>query len=259
MKQFLYNRTLAALALIVGMTTAGYSAAHSENPKLLVLTKYSISFDTQEGIIDRFLENALIPAFERLGHGPVGAFGTMEDAEERAIYTLSQHDSFEEIESLSAELVADAEFMANADEYLNRPDKANAAYDRIERRLLKGFAEMPAIKKPESGERIFELRDYESFGEMTAYLKVEMFNVAELDIFENVGLNSVFFGQTLFGPNQPNLVYMLVYPDMEEREAAWKRFLESPDWEELKQEERYKGTVSKIHQTFLKPKPYSQL
>ncbi len=112
---------------------------------------------------------------------------------------------------------------------------------------------------PRTGERIFELRIYESHNELKARLKIEMFNQAELAIFEKVGLDHVFFGQTLVGANLPNLTYMLGYRDMAEHDQAWKAFLEHPDWLALKDQERYRDTVSKIVNRFLKPTDYSQI
>ena len=247
----------AALTFATLLVPAFYSFA--QEPSYFVLTKYVLSTDEQEALLDGFLEKALIPAADRLGQGPVGVFDVMEDSEENAVYVAMSFPSFDAYESMKQKLAQDSEFMAAGQEYLFRDNKAAAAFDRQERRLLRAFSEMPNWKAPEQKDRIFELRDYESYSEVTGELKVEMFNVAEIEIFEDVGLNAVFYGQTLIGPNQPNLVYMLVHDDMEAHGAAWKRFLDAPAWKELSQNERYKGTVSKIHRTFLRPKPYSQL
>ena len=124
---------------------------------------------------------------------------------------------------------------------------------------MRAFTGVPTVQIPRTGERIFELRVYESHNELKAQLKIEMFNVAELAIFKKVGLDPVFFGETLVGANLPNLTYMLGYKDMEEHDRAWKAFLEDPDWIVLKDQERYRDTVSKIINRFLKPTGYSQI
>ena len=124
---------------------------------------------------------------------------------------------------------------------------------------MHAFTGAPRVEIPRSGERIFELRVYESHSEWKAQLKIEMFNAAELAIFEKVGLNHVFFGEALVGPNLPNLTYMLGYRDMPEHDQAWKAFLEHPDWIALKEQERYRDTVSKIINRFLQPTSYSQI
>ena len=72
--------------------------------------------------------------------------------------------------------------------------------------------------------RVFQLRTYESPSAKTGLKKIEMFNDAgEIRIFREVGLNPVFFGQTLIGSKMPNLTYMLGFKSMDEQKAAWGR------------------------------------
>ena len=59
--------------------------------------------------------------------------------------------------------------------------------------------------------------------------------------------------------NLPQLTYMLVYDNEEARKKAWQDFLAHPDWLTLKEEERFKDTVSKIHSRFVKATDYSQI
>jgi hypothetical protein len=87
-----------------------------------------------------------------------------------------------------------------------------------------------------------------------------MFNKHEMDFFQNLGFQqAVFHGDTIIGDNLPSLTYMLVYDDKSQREKLWKKFFDSDGWAELSSMERYKNTVSKVHNWFLKPTPYSQL
>ena len=97
------------------------------------------------------------------------------------------------------------------------------------------FAGMPRIETPVlSPGRVFQLRTYESPSFKTGLKKIEMFNDAgEIRIFREVGLNPVFFGQTLVGAKQPNLTYMLAFKNMDEQKAAWKKFGAHPDWKRL--------------------------
>ena len=108
--------------------------------------------------------------------------------------------------------------------------------------------------------RIFELRIYESHSEAAALKKIEMFNEGgEIAIFDKVGLRSVFFGQTLIGQRQPNLVYMTVHQDMAAREKTWEDFRNSPDWKALSTNPVYANTVSATTVVFLRPTAYSQI
>ena len=87
-----------------------------------------------------------------------------------------------------------------------------------------------------------------------------MFNGGgELDIFRNVGLTPVFFGETIVGQKLPNLTYMLAFDDMSARDAAWRRFGQDPDWDVLKRDQQYADTVSAITDFILRPTGYSQI
>jgi hypothetical protein len=175
-----------------------------------------------------------------------------------SISTLTAFDSLSDWTELGDRLAADQTFISAADEYLSSPKNA-PAYERIESQLMIAFAGYPRVKTPRSGERIFELRTYESHSEVQAKLKIEMFNDAELKIFDNVGLDGVFYGETLVGSNLPNLTYMLAYKDMAEHDRAWEAFRADPDWVQLRERPRYRDTVSKIINRFLQPTEYSQI
>jgi NIPSNAP protein len=88
-----------------------------------------------------------------------------------------------------------------------------------------------------------------------------MFNTAEIDIFRKTGLNPVFFGETLTGDKMPNLTYMLVFNNMDERQANWKRFGGSPEWKALRAIPEYadKKILCGITNLYLKPADYSQI
>jgi hypothetical protein len=191
--------------------------------------------------------------------GPVGVFTELTPAAGLSIYTLTPFNALEDWLSLGERLVVDQQFLAAAEDYLSVAKDA-PAYERIENQLMIAFAGYPRVKTPRTGERVFELRTYESHSEVQAKLKIEMFNEGgELKIFENVGLDGVFFGETLVGSNLPNLTYMLAYQDMAEHERAWQAFRSDPEWMQLREQERYRDTVSKIINRFLKPADYSQI
>jgi hypothetical protein len=152
------------------------------------------------------------------------------------------------------------EFWQAAQAYLVQ-GKDDPAFSRIESSLLKPFTGMPELAVPgqANGKRIFELRTYESYSELKGKLKVQMFNEGEIELFKKVGLNAVFFGESLVAKNLPCLTYMLVHQDDEAMKAAWSRFLESPEWNEMKQKEQYQDTVSKITKHMLVATSYSDI
>src|SRR5690606_2350784 len=110
-----------------------------------------------------------------------------------------------------------------------------------------------------SGERIFELRIYEGYSDDAVSRKVKMFNVGEIDIFRNTGLNAVFFGETVSGPAMPSLQYMLTFRDMEERDKNWQAFIAHPDWAKMTKDPQCANTVSKLIREYLDPPAFSQI
>ena len=260
-RHFIKTATGATIAAAAVASSNQVTADHHEGPKgpqILAWRKYIIENAAQREIIDRFLRTAAIPALNRLGVKPIGVFYDKENKDDLSVYTLAPFASLEACFGTNERLAADSEFLENANEYLST-QKDSPAYSRIESSIMRAFDGFPMVKAPLSRERIFELRTYESHNELKAILKVEMFNEAELDIFEKVDLKGVFYGQSLSGANLPNLTYMIAYENMDERKAAWGRFSKHPDWQILKKNDRYKDTVSKIVATFLVPADYSQI
>ena len=81
----------------------------------------------------------------------------------------------------------------------------------------------------------------------------------EIALFDRIGLRPVFFGQTLAGPRQPNLVYMTVHADMAAREKTWDTFRNDDGWKKLSGIRRSPNTVSATTVVFLRPAAYSQV
>ena len=109
-------------------------------------------------------------------------------------------------------------------------------YARSENMLLRAFAGHPQLRIPPATREghIFELRTYESNNEQTLRRKIDMFNGGETQIFQRVGLQPVFFGETLVGSRLPNLTYMLSYKDLATRESVWKAFEADSEWKKLR-------------------------
>lgn len=250
--------SLAATCLPFASSALQGAEDDSSGRQYLVWTRYVLEDARQHELVSGFLSGAALPAFDRLGIQPVGVFTDLDPEKDRSIYVLMPFDSWQQISSLMGRLAEDAVFVDAAQDYL-MTEKASPAFQRIERQLMHAFTGMPRVQIPRTGPRYFELRIYESHSELKAGLKIEMFNEAELAIFKKVGLDPVFFGQTLFGANLPNLTYMLGYRDEAEKAQVWKAFMEHPDWLALKDQERYRDTVSNIVSRFLKPTSYSQV
>ncbi len=251
---------------IVSLMYGGFcQEAQAEERQWIELRVYHLRSEAKAELFDRTMRDALLPALKRQGIGPVGVFQASDPGEEGAAeiqrYVVIPYPSSEALANLSDKLASDTTLRSAAADYL-AAQKSDPVYTRIESSLLKAFAGMPQLEvkgKPGEAPRLFELRIYESHSELKGALKVDMFNQGEIDIFREVGLNAVFFGEAVVGKNLPNLTYMLVHQDEESMRQAWQGFLRHPDWERMKAMPRYKDTVSKIIKRMLVPLEYSQI
>jgi hypothetical protein len=257
-RTFLQSSLAAASGFPLTAAAQGTAANSTGDRQFLEWRRYDSRTDAQHALVSNFLQHAVLPALKRLNIGPVGVFSESGQDASKSLYTLVPFDSLEQFVNLGRVLGSDQEFLTAAGDYLSA-SKESPAYDRIENQLMVAFKGHPQVTIPRSGDRIFELRIYESHSELKAKLKIEMFNDAEFEIFRKVGLDGVFFGETIVGANLPNLTYMLAYSDMAEHDRAWQAFREHPDWIELRDRERYKDTVSKVASRFLNPTEYSQI
>jgi hypothetical protein len=203
-----------------------------------------------------------VPALNRIKLDRVGVFTTMDKPDDHSIHVLIAYPSLKVFSDLSNTLAADTNYQAAAKGIFSRPPK-DPAYTRIESHLMKAFTSIPVMELPAATKarkpRIFELRTYESPNTNAAYRKVDMFNSGETQIMRDVKLAPVFFGEMLVGGQVPNLTYMLSADNMEAHKEHWKGFLAHPEWKRIKVIPKYKGTVSKIHKTYLVPTAYSQI
>jgi len=212
-----------------------------------------------------YLANGLVPALNRQGVDRIGVFteiGGENKSPSTSIHTLIPYTTVAQFLDQRAALATDGTYQEAARAYFARP-KSAPAYTRINSRLMRAFAGMPAIEQPpyslDRKPRIFELRTYQSHNEDAAARKVEMFNSGEIQTMREVKLGPVFYGEMLIGDNVPCLTYMLSAADMESHRAHWKAFIDHPDWKKIKEVPRYKDTVSHIDNWFLQPADCSQL
>ena len=252
---------LAAVALAFFSTSSRLSAR-----EYYELRTYRLKSEEKAKEFDRRFGPAIVAAMKAAETGPVGIFKPVEasdeDQGEALRFVLVPHQSIGPWAGLADKLRGNREVWEPAIDFL-MADKSDPNYTRIDSMLLLAFEGMPELKLPskptDKDGRHFEFRTYESHSIIKGMLKVEMFNEAEIDIFNKVGLDAVFYGEAKVAKNLPQLTYMLVYDNEEARKKAWKDFLAHPDWLSLKENERYKDTVSKIHSRFVKATDYSQI
>ena len=258
-RELIGTACLAGAGALAAMgETARAAEGGAGGRELLELRIYKAENAEVRARLDKFLAEAAIPAWNRTGMKPVGAMA-LKDGSSSDVYVVMTHKTAECFITAQSRLWADAEYQKAAAFF--DPPKAAPMYTRIETNLLLAFENAPTFQpqgdmKPD---RIFQLRIYESYCEERARLKLDMFNSAELPIFKKTGLTWVFFGQSLAGTKMPNLTYMLGFPDEAAQKAAWDAFGKTEEWNKLKNDPKYKDTVSNITNLILKPTAYSQM
>jgi hypothetical protein len=245
------------------MATAATAPAATGDRHYFELIKYHLHVGSRKNRVADFYRYVAIPALNRIGVTPVGVFNVLHGENKPTLYVLMQHKSAESAGGAMAQILNDGDVQSAGAGFIDAP-LSDPAYVRMESSLMVGFSHMPKIEPPESllsnDSRIYELRIYESHSKKANVKKVEMFNEGgEIAIFRKTGLQPVFFGEALIGPQIPNLTYMLVFDSWETRAERWAAFRGDPEWAKLRQVEKYKNTVSNITDIILRPMPFSQI
>ncbi|HOB85427.1 MAG TPA: NIPSNAP family protein [Bacteroidales bacterium] len=224
---------------------------------------YSVPQPGQAESMDKYLADALIPALHRAGINNVGAFKPIAADTARFgkfVYLFIPYETADKYINLVTLLENDTQYQQAGKDFLDAPVD-NPPFARYESIFMKAFKGMPALSVPSfntpRGDRIYELRDYESATETKAAKKRDMFNSGEMDIFKKLGCNAVFYGQVLAGSNMPDLMYMTTYQDMKTHDEKWAAFRIDPDWVRMRGMEEYKNTTSKTTPFLLFPTDYS--
>lgn len=261
--------------LAVGLWITSVWGAEPMNKQVMELRTITLKDAAAVATFDRYASQALVPALNRAGIEPVGAFALAAEqpaprpgdappanSSTHKVMLLLPSKEVASLLRLNQTIAADPAYQQAAADYLKIPSD-QPVLERINSELLVAFDCWPKVEVPQqktAGKaRLFELRTYESPTEHLGHLKVDMFNSGEVPIFLDCGIKPVFMGQAVIGGLMPNLTYMTVYDNSTELAAAWKRFADHPEWKKLKEVAKYKGTVSKIHKSNWEAKPYSQL
>lgn len=261
-RRFLSSSLAASAIAFTGKSEAQESAGKQR--EYYELRKYFMQSGPQTKLTESYVSDALIPALNRMGISPVGAFNLTIGPETPTLYVLIPSASLETLVTADLHLAQDKQFMQVAEPFWNAPASA-PPYIRIESSLMIAFEGWPKLTPPaataQHGKRVFQLRTYESPTNQDHVRKVEMFHNGEFEIFQKAGFGQVFYGDSLIGPRLPNLTYMLTFGDIGEMNAKWAAFSSDPDWKKLSASPRYafEQIVSNITNLILTPIAASQI
>ncbi len=258
------RRSFIRSAAAVAGTAAAIPAFATPSPasqygskELYELRVYQLTGGGARENLKKYLTNAVAPYLNSHG-GKVGIFSEYSLQEPPKLYVLLVYPNPETILLVSSNMEKNATYIESASAYLqSAPDRP--LFDRYQSSVLEALDALPRHKQPSSERGLIELRIYESYNEDAGRRKINMFNKEELPLFEKIGLNPLFFGKMLAGTHMPALAYMLWFKDMAEREEAWGKFRNHPDWIAMRDKPEYANTVSKVNKIFLLPESGSQI
>ena len=250
-------------SLLVTSLTGVPGSAEPNHPNTYLEHKTWYLHNTPENQSNRlsdYLQHGLAPALDRAGAKLAGAFSVVIGPDSPYFLTLTQFSSLGVMQDVLAKLLTDTEHTARLQ---TLSAGSGLPFVRVNSSLLRSFDVMPQVALQPAGEksesRLFELRRYESQTFSTLARKIAMFNNGEAQIFQRLGMRPVFFGETLVGDRQPNLMYMLSYNSWAAREELWKAFVADPNWKKISSAPELKDSevVANISNVLLHPLPFS--
>jgi hypothetical protein len=215
---------------------------------------------SQQPRMAKWLETRLLPICQRQGFGPMGFFNVAFGANLPTALIIFTYPSLADMETQWGKLNSDPDYAAAVAEV----EKDEPAFYRTEAMLLRSTPFCPPLAPTPAGDpphKLYELRIYESpTNRQLGYLH-DRFAGGEIDIFHKSGINPILYADTVFGPSQPNMTYLIPFESEAHREKAWAAFNADPDWIKIREESiRHGGDIVRnITTMFLWPTSFSML
>jgi hypothetical protein len=264
-RELLMSSLGAAAAAAAGRSEQA-AAQDGKRPQLIELRLYRMRLGPMPARFNDYAKNVLVPALNRVGVKPVGAFTVSIGPGSPTVYLLLPHKDADSVLKLDAGMLdGDAEYRKGVAAVRALPP-TDPLMLRIESSLMQAFDSVPEVVAPTGAgaapSRVLELRTYESPSKTANKKKIEMFEKGgEIAIFRRLGMTPVFFGKDIIGPRLPSLTYMLAFQDMAAREKGWATFGEDAEWAKLRSTPGYGNAeiLSGTNVSLLRPTDYSQI
>jgi hypothetical protein len=260
MKQLRFS---AIMLVFVTCSLANVFAKGNQREYYLLKT-YLCNNASQIAMVDDYLSNLYLPALRKQGIDKVGVFKPLgqDTSAVQRVFIFIPVKTLKMVDKLEQAMEQPDPFAPKGNALEDAPaDKP--AFARVETILLKAFAGMPHWRAPvlsgSAAEKVYELRSYEGATEQLYRRKVHMFDKGgEIELFDKLGFNAVFYAQVLAGARMPNLMYMTSFNNMNDRNAHWDVFRNHPEWKAMSSLPQYKNTVSKSEVILMKATSYSE-
>jgi len=248
-----------ALAGLAAAPKLAHAADSDRRTRFYWMDAFHMKQGTQPTRLAEFLRSALVPRLQKVHGGPILVLDAQIAPHTPQTLLIIGFSSFEEVWATRTKLMQD-ESIAAATAKLEQG--LDPAFETQATTLLEATAFSPEIvaEKRETA-RIFELRVYHSPTWRQLKALHERFAGPEIQIFHRVGVHPILYTSTLFGPNMPNLTYLIPFDNLAAREKAWDAFGSDPEWVKVRKDsvEKHGQIASVIQISLFKATPYSPI
>jgi hypothetical protein len=249
-----------ASAAVLGSASVGRGAEASGSPYLVEFVTFRLHMGAQVAAALAWLEKRALPLWQKHRFGPVGVFTVDIGTDIPAVVFIRIYASLADREGVWKSLAADPDWAAAVTDL----ERDGPAFHREDSMLLVATPFSPPVKPAAPADptrKVFELRIYESpTWKQLGYLH-DRFAGGEIDLFHKSGIHPILYADTLIGPNQPNMAYLIPFESQAQREKAWAAFRDNPDWVKLRDESIRNGgeIVCNITNMILSPASFSMI
>lgn len=180
--------------------------------------------------MEEWAQKYLMPMAKEYNIGPIGVFkAAIADYTPHMMFII-EHPGLGEIQKGWNKVMVDSRW-AEGVKQMEKDDIS--AYESYEARLLQATSFSPplpdAVGKSDKP-RLFEYRVYHAptFRQLGALAK--RFKGPEIDLFHKSGIHPILYAYTMYGPDMPNLAYLMPFDSLTAREKAWAKFRKDPEW-----------------------------
>ncbi|MDR1722374.1 MAG: NIPSNAP family protein [Tannerella sp.] len=237
-----------------GLETNGVKDVHKEIYEWRIYT-----LESDGAALDTFLKDVLLPAYNRkkVKTGAFKPYNTKE-GEKGQRHVLFIYPDIATYLKVKKTIWDDKTFVEQAQAFYDETAPKPVYFDFVSY-LSEAFDKIPVHRKPDPTRGLLEIRIYHSPNEEANKRKMAMFNIDEISIFDQTGINSVLYGYNIAGPNLPSIMYLTWYKDEPTRTVAWDKFREHPDWQRISKLPQYANTATRNQSILLSPLPFSQV
>ncbi|MEZ5939503.1 MAG: NIPSNAP family protein [Hyphomonadaceae bacterium] len=250
LRRFVLGLAAGGFALLAGCATpAAPGSAETSKPAttadvgIYELRIYSIAPGKTDALNARFRDHT-IDLFKKHGMTPIAFFMPVtragQPADNRLFYLMGYKDRAARDDAWKA-FAADPEWR----KVFQESQADGSLTTKIENAFLTPAEYSMALDtKPAAKPRLFELRTYKGMPGKLENIH-QRFRDHTIEIFKNHAMTSMIYWRPV--PGQPDLdgkmVYLLAFPDLAARDAAWRAFATDPEWQKVSEESQRDGQL----------------